>query len=126
MRIRTKILIQFGLLFLSIILIGNVFTYFAAQDAITDRVQAQLESISVLKHQQLDHVVFHYTEHIEEYANESSIEILTISYVNNTNMTYTSNQISYAQSDFHKWKEHADFIELFIINNEGHVIYSTD
>ena len=126
MRIRTKILIQFALLFLSIILIGNVFTYFAAQDAITDRVQAQLESISVLKHQQLEHIVHHYTEHIEEYATESYIEVLTLSYLNNTNMTYTSNEIINAQSDFYKWKEHADFIELFIINNEGHVIYSTD
>lgn len=128
MRFRTKLIIFFS--FLSVIVLfvtGSLLIYFT-QNAIQSRTQAQLESVTTLKHNQFNHFINMQKDALEELAsNPEVVEYFVKHHSNNTaEVAGEAEQEAKISQLFANKILHSSLIELFAIDNEGVVDISTN
>ncbi|PCI20160.1 hypothetical protein COB64_02515 [Candidatus Wolfebacteria bacterium] len=123
MRIGTKLLLIIGIVSFIGITIGGIIYYFITRQAIEERIVAQLESITILKENQLNNFI---SEEMDDVIVLSSDEALLNNLINFN--TYQKDEHKEAIQDIliNKLQIDRDFLEFFIMDFEGKVVISTD
>ncbi|MBR9677135.1 HAMP domain-containing protein [Candidatus Woesearchaeota archaeon] len=130
MKIGTKLLIFFSVIAIIAVLFTSIVLFFTASNAMQERAIAQLESIVVLKES-------HLTSFIEEEIGDLESIALDDLFVNEYKIMLDDHLIhQYEKTQLHnEFRKRLnvklttmgqDFIELYIINFDGHVHISTD
>ncbi len=126
MKFKTKLILQFTFLSICLIISGAYLYYISADKAITTRLNAQLESVGVLKENQINYVLEHHIDHLEEYAHDYAIQSIASYQNSDLNNLVIDSQKYVWEKRLVELSSHEKFLELFIINPSGYVIASTD
>ncbi len=105
---------------LSLLITGGLLLFFIEQ-SVDKHVEMHLESVAVLKKEQLEHYFYHQYIEIQNIKDRPLVELLQN--VTNENTNYLETQIRQSFLDTIK---HTEFFEVFILDLDGKIILSTD
>ncbi len=130
MKIALRLILMFVILALIAISLGGVSYYVTAKQALEERIEAQLESVVILKENQLNGFIEEEREDLESIAKEKIFRDRFIEMLE-AHSTHDPNEPLHHEAIKGLLKEKlgtmgGDFIELFILGMSGEVHISTD
>lgn len=126
MKIQSKLVLLFVIISLLCVITSGMIFFIEGKNALTKRVRAQLESITVLKESQLEHFIKTGIKDIEEITELDLIQNYLTEFPRAATSTNKERRKEEIVELLSQKLNYMDFTEIFIISMNGVVEYSTD